>query len=349
MKVWVDLSNSPHPLLFAPIARRLEQDGHEVLVTARDNAQTVELARQRWPAVEVIGGASPPGRRAKAAAILGRVEALRRWGRRHRPDIALSHNSYAQVVAARAGGIRTVTAMDFEHQPVNHLAFRLAHTVLLPKALAGENMRRQGATGDKTRYYDGLKEEVYLGDFEPDPRVLGSAGIERNGAAIAVVRTPPSRALYHRFANPIFLDVLRELGSRPDVHCIALARHPEQRSDIEQLDLPGCVVPSGAVDARSAMYFADLVIGAGGTMTREAALLGVPTFSVFAGAQPAVDRWLEQRGRLRRLVRADDLPAVERRAADPSDLDHLRERSSRLVQWFVHRVMSHGTGRRGIS
>ncbi len=71
MRVWIDLANSPHPLLFAPIGARLEELGHELVITARDNAQTVELARERWSQVEVIGHDSPPGRAAKAQAIAG--------------------------------------------------------------------------------------------------------------------------------------------------------------------------------------------------------------------------------------------------------------------------------------
>src|SRR6266480_2382573 len=169
MRIWIDLSNSPHPLLFAPIARRLEALGCEVKVTARDNAQTVELARERWRDFEVIGGPSPAGRAAKAWSTLDRTRRLAAWARRERPDVALSHNSYGQITAARTLGIRTVTAMDYEHQPANHLAFRLAHTVLLPAALAGAGIERKGATPRKTRFYGGLKEEIYLGDFQPDP------------------------------------------------------------------------------------------------------------------------------------------------------------------------------------
>src|SRR5438128_2581616 len=126
MRIWIDLSNSPHPLLFGPIARRLEEAGHPVLITARDNAQTVELARERWSDIAVIGGVSPKGRRAKAGAIWRRVTDLRRWAKTMLPDVALSHNSYAQVLAARTLRIPAVTAMDFEHQPANHIAFRLA-------------------------------------------------------------------------------------------------------------------------------------------------------------------------------------------------------------------------------
>ena len=80
-----------------------------------------------------------------------------------------------------------------------------------------------------------------------------------------------------------------EQGAR----CVVLARRPEQRRAIGALGLPNVVLPEHAIDSRSLMYAADLVIGAGGTMTREAALLGVPTVSVFAGRTPAVDRWLE--------------------------------------------------------
>jgi len=78
MKVWIDLSNSPHPLLFEPIAGRLEEQGADVRITVRDNAQTVELARQRWPRAEVIGDPSPSGRAAKARAIAGRALSLAR-------------------------------------------------------------------------------------------------------------------------------------------------------------------------------------------------------------------------------------------------------------------------------
>src|SRR5687767_816877 len=118
-RVWIDLANSPHPLLFEPIAARLTERGAVVLMTFRDHAQTAELTRARWPDATLVGGPSPPGRTAKVRAIAGRIAALRTWARGARPDVALSHNSYAQLVAARTLGIPGVTAMDYEHQPAN--------------------------------------------------------------------------------------------------------------------------------------------------------------------------------------------------------------------------------------
>ena len=340
MNVWIDLSNSPHPLIFAPVARRLEELGHAVLVTARDHAQTAALARERWPLVEVIGGDSPPGRLGKVRASAARVRLLGRWARARRPDVALSHNSYDQIVAARLARVPAVTAMDFEHQPANHLAFRLADSILLPEVMPVSLVRRQGASPGKVRRYPGLKEELYLGDFEPDPEVVARCGIDRsNGDVLVVVRTPPSRAAYHRFGNPLFVEALRAVSASPATRTVVLARHPEQHAELAALRLPNCTVPREALDARSLMYAADLVIGAGGTMTREAALLGVPTFSIYAGAAPAVDRWLEGKGLLRRLSDVGALGAVGARTSDPVPVEQLRRRAAALIEGFVEAVL----------
>jgi predicted glycosyltransferase len=334
-------------VLFAPIARGLSERGHDVVLTARDHAQTVELARERWDHVEVIGGPSPKSRAAKASQLARRVRDLRAWARAKRPHIALSHNSYAQIVAARSVGMRTVTAMDYEHQPANHLAFRLAHRILLPEALRGSTVARQGARDGRVRWYPGLKEELYLGDFRPEPHVLARLGLQCGGGeAVVVARTPPSRALYHRRDNPLFLDAIDTAARQPNVRCIVLTRHPEQREQMALLNAPNTIVPAKAIDALSLMHAADLVVGAGGTMTREAALLGVPTVSLFAGRRPAVDAWLEERGRLRRVHAAGDLLPVVPRPRAPDDPSALRDRSAALVDLFLDAVLDRAELRR---
>lgn len=81
MRIWVDLANSPHPLLFAPVARELEGRGHEVMLTARDHGQTADLATRQWPEVDLIGGESPATTLRKAGSAGGRVLALRQWAK----------------------------------------------------------------------------------------------------------------------------------------------------------------------------------------------------------------------------------------------------------------------------
>jgi uncharacterized protein len=341
MKVWIDLSNSPHPLLFTPIRIAFEEGGHTVVMTSRDNAQTLELARQRWPDVKPIGTQSPRGRTAKTRALGSRAHDLYRWAKAVQPDVALSHNSYAQIVSARVARIPVVTAMDYEYQPANHIAFRLADRVILPKSFPESLARKQGARSQKVIHYSGLKEEIYAADFEPDRRALSLAGINNAERRILVIaRAPPVGALYHRFENDLFSDVLQVLGRRQDMWCVVLARHSGQRDAIRALELPGLLVPDHAVDARSLMYFSDLVVGAGGTMTREAAVLGIPTATVYQGRRAAVELELEQQGRICRIATPADIVALMGTPRPRISLDQLRRQGARLTNVFVEAVLS---------
>jgi hypothetical protein len=265
-------------------------------------------------------------------------------------DLALSHNSYAQLLAARALRLPAVTAMDFEHQPANHVAFRAAGKILVPEAVPVAPLRRAGASAAKLVRYAGLKEELYLADFEPDRSILSTLGIERKGPGevIAVARSAPAGAAYHRHENPVFLEALRTLDAQQHVRTAVLARHPAQRAAVRELGLERAIVPEDAIDSRSLLVEADLFVGAGGTMTREAALLGVPTYSLFAGERPAVDAWLERRGALQVLTDAGQLAAAERRAGGDgaAGLAALRERGAEIEDVFLAAVDSQaGAGR----
>jgi predicted glycosyltransferase len=130
---------------------------------------------------------------------------------------------------------------------------------------------------NKSVFYPGLKEELYIGDFEPDRAIVSRLGIERSpGEVVVAVRTAPTRALYHRFSNPLFIETLRVLENEPNVRLVILPRHAEQRQAVHDLHLRNCVIPAAAIDARSLMYAADLVIGAGGQWSERPLFWGSP-------------------------------------------------------------------------
>jgi uncharacterized protein len=308
MRVWVDLTNSPHVLVMRPIVRALEQRGAEVLVTARDFAQTLDLCERHGLACEAIGRHRGGRLAAKGLGLLSRSAALLRWARGRRIDIALGHGSNDVTVAARLLGIPSATAFDYEWAKVQHnVNCRLVRAIVVPDAIPLERLRPYGATAAKHRPYPGLKEEYYLSDFEPDPAVLEELGLDRGGPPIAVVRTPPAVSLYHRFENPLFASVLERL--RP-CQTVVLPRTPEQRAELD-----GFIVPERAIDAQSLVAYADLVVSAGGTMNREAVALRTPVWTTFEGRLGAVDEALIAAGRLRRLDRAEDLEPRKRSPA----------------------------------
>jgi predicted glycosyltransferase len=307
MRVWIDLTNSPHVLVMRPVIRALERRGADVLVTARDFAQTVGLCERFGIEHEVIGRHRGGRLAAKGLGLLSRSSALARWARGRDIDIALGHGSNDVTVAARLHRIPTATAFDYEWARVQHTVnCRLAQAIVVPAVIPPARLARYGATPAKLRPYEGLKEEYYLADFEPEPAVLDELGLDRE-QPIAVVRTPPAVSLYHRFENPLFAAVLERLQGR---QVVVLPRTPEQRAELARAG--GFVVPEQAIDAQSLIAFADLVISAGGTMNREAVALGTPVWTSFEGRLGAVDERLIAEGRLRRLARADEV-VLERR------------------------------------
>jgi predicted glycosyltransferase len=313
VRIWVDLTNSPHVLVMRPVVRALEADGHEVEVTARDFAQTLELCDRLGVRHTAVGRHRGAQRGSKALGLLSRSAALVRWARGRRFDAALGHGSNDITVAAKLLRIPSATAFDYEWATVQHsVNCRLVRNVVVPDAIPRERLYRYGARG-KIRAYPGLKEEYYLADFKPSDAVLDELGLD-GAQPIAVVRTPPDVSLYHRFENPLFKEVLERL--RESAQTVVLPRTREQREEVSAA--AGFVVPERAVDAQSLVWHADLVVSAGGTMNREAVALGTPVFTTFEGRLGAVDERLMAEGRLRKLSKADQI-VVEKRARTVQD------------------------------
>ena len=319
MRVWIDLTNSPHVLVMRPVIERLRADGHEVRVTARDFAQTIALCERLGIEHTAIGHHRGERLGAKALGLASRSAALVRWARSERRaaggqgfDIALGHGSNDVSVAAAILRIPSSTMFDYEWATVQHnVNCRLARAVVVPDAIPPERLYRYGARG-KLRPYQGLKEEYYLADFEPDAAVLGELALDR-ARPIVVVRTPPEVSLYHRFENDLFAHVLERLriaAVNDGVQPVVLPRVDSQREELA--GVAGFVVPERAIDAQSLIAACDLVISAGGTMNREAVALGIPVYTTFEGRLGAVDERLISEGRLRKLLSAETLELGKR-------------------------------------
>ncbi|HEY2006562.1 MAG TPA: DUF354 domain-containing protein [Solirubrobacteraceae bacterium] len=330
MRVWVDLTNSPHVLVLRPVIAELEARGHEVEVTARDFAQTLDLCDRFGIGHTAIGHHRGAGLLDKARGLLARSGALARWARGRGFDRAIGHGSNDINVAAALLRIPAATTFDYEWAKLQHTVnCRLAKAVVVPDVIPPERLYRYGAKG-KLHPYPGLKEEYYLSDFEPDPAVLDELGLDRQ-RPIALVRTPPAVSLYHRFENDLFGAVLARLRGQ---QVVVLPRTPEQRAELNAAG--GFIVPERAIDAQSLIAYADLVVSAGGTMNREAVALGTPVFTVFEGRLGAVDEALIGSGRLRRLTSVDEVQLSKR----PPGEDRLADRVRRDPAVFTDLLLS---------
>src|ERR1700722_13276919 len=344
MRVWVDLTNSPHVLVMRPLIEHMKAAGDDVQVTARDFAQTLELCDRLGVEHTPIGHHRGGRVLAKAGGLASRSLALIRWARSQpRLHIALGHGSNDISVAAALLRIPSSTMFDYEWATVQHnVNCRLAHAVVVPEAIPPERLARYGA-GGKVRAYEGLKEEYYLSDFEPSDVVLDELGLDP-ARPIVVVRTPPEVSLYHRFESDLFTRVLhrlREAAQHDGVQPVVLPRVASQRDELRSV--PGFLVPEHAIDAQSLIAHADLVISAGGTMNREAVALGTPVYTTFQGRLGAVDERLIAEGRLRMLRDAAQLDLRSRESG--SSVARVRRDPALLVQRLLSPLQrAAGTG-----
>jgi predicted glycosyltransferase len=299
VKVWIDMTASAHVLVFRPLISILRGRGDVVEITTRDYAQTLQLLTLHGLEPDaVIGRHGGRSRTGKARAMQSRLRGLRRWARDREFDVALAHGSHELTMSARRLGIPSSTTFDYEWAYLQHqLGCRAATRVVVPDAIPADRLARYGAKPPKLLQYEGLKEEYYLADFEPDASVLEPFDVEPSHVLV-VLRPPPDVSLYHRHSNPLFPQTLELVGRRDDVRAIVLPRTEEQREFVRGLDLPSVIVPEQAVDAQSLIALADLVVSAGGTMNREAVALGVPVYTTYGGRLGGVDETLIRDGRL---------------------------------------------------
>ncbi|HKG35256.1 MAG TPA: DUF354 domain-containing protein [Solirubrobacterales bacterium] len=312
MRIWADFTNTAHVLVLRPLVEVLEREGHEVTLTARPLSHTIELLDEWGHSYTSIGRHGGAGRLGKARAAAGRIPQMLRFGRRRGFDCSIAHGSTDLPPAARLLRIPNTTMLDYEWAMLQHgVNCRLASRVLAPDAIPPDRLGRYGAR-HKLVSYPGLKEEYYMYDFEPDPSVLERLDVDPK-AELCVIRTAPSYALYLGGAESQLLPrVLARLAEAGNVRTVVMARNSEQAAAIDSLGLPRVTVPGHAVDGRSLVAYADLLVSAGGTMNREAAVLGTPAYTVFEGRLGAIDEMLMRDGRLRYLEEPGQIELVKK-------------------------------------
>jgi len=301
MRIWVDCTAAAHPLVLRPIIERLQAQGHEVFITAREYGQTLGVLDRLGLPYTTVGEHGGASRLGKVRALGGRSARLAKvvWGRR--PELALAHGSVDLAVVSAAFRIAAVQMQDYEFGGLQRqIAFRQARRVLVPETIPLDRLRKIGARARKLVRFPGLKEEYYLAGFEADEAVLGELGLDR-GKVLVVLRPPPETSEYHA-PNDVYGATVRRLAEAgEEAQAVLIPRTEEQGAAARALGAPNLIVPERAIDAQSLIAFADLVVSAGGTMNREAVALGTPVFTTFSGRMGGVDEALIEEGRLQVL------------------------------------------------
>lgn len=292
MKVWIDISNAPHAHFFKGIIRELEKRGYEVLVTTRkfDGLTGIlDMLGIEYYVVGKHGGSTLEG---KLVASVERQQKLAGLIIEEKPDLALYKHSVEAPRVAFGLGIPSIGFVDNETAVAqNKLMLPLTLRVIHPEAIDKYDLMRAGADANTLRPIRGFAELAHTYRFTPSKEPLEELDLGKHD--YIVMRPEPIKANY--FNGDAERSVLEKIiPMLPDMPIVLFPRTETQRRRFEHFG--NVIMPDRPMDSLSLLYYARLMIGAGGTMNREAIALGTPTISTYPGKTLAVTKWMVKMG-----------------------------------------------------
>ncbi|MGA8182947.1 MAG: DUF354 domain-containing protein [Terriglobia bacterium] len=315
-KIWIDLDNSPHVPFFVPIIKELRGLGYPIILTARDCFQVRDLASLFKLPCAFVGRHYGKHKMAKIAGTCYRALQLASMVRREKVHLAVAHGSRAQLLTASLLGIPSFALWDYEF--TKGLVSLHPDWIMVPSVIPDSAI---GFGHRRILKYQGIKEDVYVPGFRPDPSLRTRLGL-KDSDFVVTARPPADEANYHNpESDVLFRAAIDFVAEFHGVRIVLLPRTEKQGASARALwpELFAerkMMIPEHAVDGLSLLWTSDLAISGGGTMNREAAALGVPVYSVFRGKIGAVDRYLAQDGR---LVLLESVAAVREKIVVPKE------------------------------
>ncbi len=306
-KIWIDLDNSPHVPFFIPIIEELQKRSYSIVLTARDCFQVRDLADLFHLNCKLIGHHSGKGKLRKMAGLCFRALQLIPTIVRQKPVLAVSHCSRSQLIASAIWRIPSLVLGDYEFAKGSAFIRPTLH--MCPDVIPNSALQFDSS---RTLKYPGIKEDVYVSRFVPDPGIRSQLGL-REQDLVVTIRPPATEAHYHDpQSDELFEAAVEFVSKKAEVKLVALPRNEKQATYLRkrwpEIFSNGTMrIPEKIVDGLSLIWYSDLVISGGGTMNREAAALGVPVYSIFRGKIGAVDRYLSKTGRLVLIEGREDL------------------------------------------
>ena len=325
--VWIDVDNSPHVPLFAPLINFYRQNGVEIILTARKHSQTIELLENAGfgGTFTIIGEHYGKSKVNKIRGLLVRakqlISHLKKLRKSYDVKVAVSHGSRSMVLAAKWLKIPIISMYDYEFTETV-IFNRFSDKVLIPEKIPDKTLDEIGLPVAKRVKYQGLKEELYLNYFQPDQTFWENFASKNqlnldSDTILVALRPPATTANYHSETSEIlFNELLKYLLGNTKTFTIISPRTDEQRIEIENLiaelnlDSARCLILKKAINGLDLALNVDLLISGGGTMNREAVLLGTKVYSIFAGKQGALDLAMERDGMITFIRHADDIKRI---------------------------------------
>jgi predicted glycosyltransferase len=273
VKIWYDACTGKHIRYGAAIAKRLRKAGHEVIFTTREHPDTVALARVVGEKPIVVGKYNPATLFSRLEASANRIIQFSKMFKDNPPDIAISHQSVELCRTAFGLGVPIILTADTPHaKAVNKLTIPFATTLIVSEALPKRFLKNY--CPDSLIQFKGVDEAAWIKDLKP-PKPSDFK------KPLIVVREFETKAAYAHGTVDRTMEIVKKLEALGNV--LLLKRYKAAGKN-------------EFVDSAKIVANADLVVSAGGTMAREAALQGVPSIVASEMGRTYVNLYLARKG-----------------------------------------------------
>ncbi|RAP02699.1 DUF354 domain-containing protein [Methanosphaera stadtmanae] len=306
MKIWIDIVNTPHVRFFNGIIKKLRKDGHEVLITARDFSNIHDL-------LDIFGleytsiGDHGVTLEEKLLSSTKRAYDLSKFISKEDIDIAITKHSIELPRVAFGLGIPNIFILDNEHAiAANKLTLPLTNKLIIPEIFDVWNTIKFGMNPNNIVQYNGTCEITHLEDFKYNEKILETLNLDLDdNKKIILMRPEPSLASYLHTdcTKSVLTPIVNELKDIANI--LVIPRFKAQSTIFK--DIPHVHVIKTPVDTFSLTKRADLLIGAGGTMNREAALLKTPVISCYPGKVLSVDKYYIEKDLMKRSTDLNEI------------------------------------------
>ncbi|MDA4136564.1 MAG: DUF354 domain-containing protein [Thaumarchaeota archaeon] len=331
MRYWLDLLTPKQVLFFKPVAEELRRNGHEVLLTSRHYREVEQLASLLRVDLTYVGARGGKDTFDQLRASLERMNSLLPVVAKFQPNVSVS---VASADCARISfGIRCkhVAVSDSPHAVIaGKLSLPFSHHLLTPWIIPYLAWYRFGLQRREITKYRALDPAAWL-KREP---INTPIELElQSGRPTILVRLEESYAPYMIGTDDTWADkVLQKLASEfRDCNLIALCRYQDQLEKVQEKFGDVFQVPDKVVDGAGLIRRSDVFIGMGGTMTTEAALIGVPTISAYQGHGLYTERYLRASGLLLKTHNLGRLSQLVRKSLKPSYRKHCARKAKKVL------------------
>lgn len=309
MRIWFDVLTPKQVLFFRPAIELLRDRGHEVLATSRGYREVEQLATRTGLGLEFVGVRGGKDAVGQLERSLERMEALLPKVVGFSPDASVSVASADCARISFGLRVRHVSVNDSPHSLVaGKLSLPLSHHLLTPWIIPYSAWSPFCVSRKQVTRYRALDPAAWL---KRRARSTSPGGGD-SGKATILVRLEESYAPYlagkdESWSERVLAQLERDF---PAENLVALCRYEDQLQRVKERFGSSFEVPDTVVDGAEMIESSDVFVGLGGTMTTEAALLGVPAVSAFQGDPLYTERFLASR---RLLLKAKSPSEVSRR------------------------------------